>query len=143
MCSPDRSEKDDEEEEQTVSTDLTSLSVSFLTPAIGAELHSDGISILLARPPENIRPSARLATFFAFVPTAKTLSSPQVLCPGQKAVTCLISNPFHGHLPRQLPSVVQIGFALLPRLPGWQGQTLHPPQHASEQAPREMALRQQ
>jgi hypothetical protein len=58
-------------------------------------------------------------------------------------MTWLISNPFHGHLPRQLPSVVQIGFALLPRLPGWQRQTLHPPQHASEQAPREMALRQQ
>jgi hypothetical protein len=41
MCSPDGSEKDDDEEEQTVSTHLTSLSVSFLTPAFGAELHSD------------------------------------------------------------------------------------------------------
>src|ERR1035437_1938276 len=102
-----------------------------------------GISILLARPPENILPSARLATFFAFVPTAKTLSSAQVLCPGQKAMTCLISNPFHGHLPRQLPSVVQIGFAWLPHLSYWQRQCLPAPQHASKQAPREMAPRQQ
>src|ERR1035437_9687284 len=90
-----------------------------------------GISILLVRRRKNTPPSARLVSFFTFVPTAKTLSSQQVLCPGQKAMTWLISNPFHGHLPRQLPSVVQIGFALLPRLPGWQRQTLHPPQHAS------------
>jgi hypothetical protein len=58
--------------------------------------------------------------FFAIVPTAKTLSSRRVLCPGQKAMTCLIWNPFHRHLPGQLPSVVQIGFALLLRQPGWQ-----------------------
>jgi hypothetical protein len=50
-------------------------------------------------------------------------------------MTCLISNPFHGHLPRQLPFVVQIGFAWLPRLSGWQRQTHHPPPlHASKQA---------
>jgi hypothetical protein len=72
---------------------------------------------LLAESRENMPPSALLATFFAFVPTPKTLSSSQVLCPGQKAMTCLICNPFLGHLPRQLPSVVQIGFALLPHLP--------------------------
>ena len=41
---------------------------------------------------------------------------------------------------RQLPSNVQIGFAWLPRLSGWQRQSLHAPQHASEQAPRQMAL---
>ena len=46
------------------------------------------------------------------------------------------------HLSRQLPSVVQIGFASLPSLPGWQLQCLHAPQHASEQAPRQMALGQ-
>src|ERR1017187_6447205 len=39
-----------------------------------AILSLSGISISLARPPENIPPSARLATLFAFVPTAKTLS---------------------------------------------------------------------
>jgi hypothetical protein len=32
----------------------------------------------------------------------------------------------------QLPSVVQIGFAFLPSLPGWQRQSLYLPQHASE-----------
>jgi len=43
----------------------------------------------------------------------------------------------------QLPSVVQIGFAFLLSLPGWQRQSLYLPQYASEQAPREMALCQQ
>jgi hypothetical protein len=43
----------------------------------------------------------------------------------------------------QLPSVVQIGFAFLPSLPGWQRQSLYLPQHASEQAPRQVALCQQ
>jgi cytochrome c peroxidase len=40
----------------------------------------------------------------------------------------------------QLPSVVQIGFAWLPRLSGRQRQSQNPPQHACEQAPRQMAL---
>jgi hypothetical protein len=39
----------------------------------------------------------------------------------------------------QLPSVVQIGFAFLPSLPGWQRQNLYLPQYASKQAPRQMA----
>jgi hypothetical protein len=43
----------------------------------------------------------------------------------------------------QLPSVVQIGFAWLPHLSGWRRQSQNPPQHASKQAPRQMALRQQ
>jgi hypothetical protein len=43
----------------------------------------------------------------------------------------------------QLPSVVQIGFAFLPSLPGWQWQSLYLPQYASKQAPRQVALRQQ
>src|ERR1035437_7346185 len=43
------------------------------------------------------------------------LPAPRVLCPGQKAVICPISKRFHRHLPRQLPSVVQIDFAWLPR----------------------------
>ena len=50
------------------------------------------------------------------------MSSPQVLCPGPKAMTCLIWSPFHGNLRRQLAFVVQIVFALLPRLAGWQQQ---------------------
>ncbi len=81
--------------------------------------------------------------FSHFAPTAKTLSTPQVLYPGPKAKTCLIWNPFHGHLPRQLPSIVQIGFALLPGLADWQRQTLHPPQHLAKQPPRKMTLRQE
>jgi len=40
------------------------------------------------------------------------------------------------------PPVVQIGFASLSRLSDWQRQCLHPAQHASKQASREMALRQ-
>jgi len=40
-------------------------------------------------------------------------------------------------------SVVQIGFASLARLPGWQRQSLQAPQYAPEQAPRQVALRQQ
>jgi hypothetical protein len=46
-----------------------------------------GFSILLAQPPENIPPSPLLATFFAFVPTAKTLSSPRVFA----ITSCLLS----------------------------------------------------
>jgi hypothetical protein len=37
------------------------------------------------------------------------------------------------------PSVVQIGSAWLPHLSGWQLQGLHPPHHASEHAPRQLA----
>jgi hypothetical protein len=44
---------------------------------------------------------------------------------------------------RQLPSFVQIGFALLPSLPGWQRQILYLPQHASKQAPRQVAHHQE
>ena len=61
----------------------------------------------------------------------------------QRAMICPISKHLVGHLPRELPSSVQIGFASLPRLPGWQRQSLHAPQHASEQAPRHMAFCQQ
>jgi hypothetical protein len=49
---------------------------------------------------------------------------------------------FSGILP-QLPSVIQIGFAWLPRLSDRQRQSLHPSQHASRQVSREMDLRQQ
>jgi hypothetical protein len=64
-----------------------------------------------------------------------------------------LPRPKNHHLPHfeaisqtplpQLPSSVQIGFASLPRLPGSHRQRIDPPHHASEQAPREMALRQQ
>jgi hypothetical protein len=43
----------------------------------------------------------------------------------------------------QLPSVIQIGFAWLPRLSDRQRQSLHPAQHAFKQVSREMTLRQQ
>ena len=66
----------------------------------------------------------------------------QSLCQNQEAMTCLIWNPLHGHLPRQLLSVVQFGFAFLPSLPGWQRQSLNLPQYAYKQAPRQVALRQ-
>jgi len=39
--------------------------------------------------------------------------------------------------------VVQIGFASLPRLPNWHGQSLYPPRHDSEQAQRQIVLCQQ
>ena len=68
--------------------------------------------------------------------------APHGLCRDQKAMICPISKRFLGHFFVN-PSSVLIGFAFLPRLSGWQRQSLHPPQHASEQAPRQMALRQQ
>jgi len=53
--------------------------------------------------------------------------------PREKTTTCLIWNPTHGHLSRQLLSAVQIDFVWVPRMFGWQRQTLHPPQHVSNQ----------
>jgi hypothetical protein len=43
----------------------------------------------------------------------------------EKAEIFPISKHLVGDLPRQLLSAVQIGFAALLRLPGWQRQTLH------------------
>src|ERR1700691_3386178 len=59
----------------------------------------------------------------------------------QRAIIYPVSKHSFGHFLRQLPSIVQVGFAWLPRLPGWQRQSLHPAQHVSKQASREMALR--
>src|ERR1039458_6909632 len=86
--------------------------------------------------------SARLATFFAFVPTAKPPSCPAGPLPRPKSrdlpdFEAISQTP----LP-QLPSVVQIGFAWLARLSGRQRQSQNPPQHACEQAPRQVALGQ-
>jgi hypothetical protein len=101
-----------------------------------------GISILLVRRRKNTPLSARLATFFAFVPTAKPPSCPAGPLPRPKSrdlpdFEAISQTP----LP-QLPSVVQIGFAWLARLSGRQRQSQNPPQHACEQAPRQVALGQ-
>ena len=103
---------------------------------------STGISILLVRRRKNTPLSARLATFFAFVPTAKPPSCPAGPLPRPKSrdlpdFEAISQTP----LP-QLPSVVQIGFAWLARLSGRQRQSQNPPQHACEQAPRQVALGQ-
>ena len=39
-------------------------------------------------------------------------------------MTCLISNPFHGHILHHRRSVGKIGFACLRNLPGWQHQCI-------------------
>ena len=62
-----------------------------------------GISTLLFCYRRIYRHLTPMAILFAFVPTARTLSCPEILCPGQKAMTRLISNLFHRHFPRQLP----------------------------------------
>ncbi len=51
--------------------------------------------------------------------------------PERRTQKSFVSSDLSDTLPR-LPSIVQIGFTLLPRLPDWQRQTLHPPQRASK-----------
>jgi hypothetical protein len=84
-----------------------------------------------------------LRSFSAFVPEPKNRTRPAEPLPEPKGrdlphFEAISQTP----LP-QLPSVVQIGFAFLLSLPGWQRQSLHAPQHVSEQAPRQMAFCQQ
>jgi hypothetical protein len=55
---------------------------------------------------------------------------------------CPISKRFLRHFFVNFSSVL-IGFAFLPSLPGRQRPSLYPPQYASEQAPRQVALRQE
>lgn len=86
----------------------------------------------LFRPAGEYTPECPARHLFAFIPTAKTLPSPQVLCQ-QKSIPRLVWNPFHR----------PVSFAIPPRLSGWQRQTLYPPQHPSEHAPREIYLREQ
>jgi hypothetical protein len=64
----------------------------------------------------------------------------QGLCRDQKAIHLPHFEAILWTPPRQLPAVIQIGFAWLPRLSGWLWHSLHPPQHASNQAPRQIAL---
>jgi hypothetical protein len=94
-----------------------------------------GISILLVRRRKNTPLSAGRPTFFAFVLTAKPPSCPAGPLPRPKSRDL----PDFEAIPQtplpQLPSVVQIGYAWLPRLSGQQRQSQNPPQHASEQAP--------
>src|ERR1035437_6118204 len=85
--------------------------------------------------------SARLATFFAFVPTAKPPSCPAGPLPRPKSRD-LPDFEAISQTPPQLPSVVQIDFASLSSLPGRQRQCLYPAQHDSEQTTRQMVLRQ-
>src|ERR1017187_2566955 len=75
-----------------------------------------GISILLVRRRKNTPLSARLATFFAFVPTAKPPSCPAGPLPRPKSPDLPHFEAISRTLLRQLPSFVQIGFAWLPRL---------------------------
>ena len=65
----------------------------------------------------------------------------QDLCPDQKPRFSPFRSTFSGTPPSTF-FVIQIGFACLPNLPSWQRQSLHPPQHPSKQALREVALRQ-
>jgi len=86
---------------------------------------------------------AQLRSFSAFVPEPKNRTRPAEPLPEPKGhdlphFEVISQTPLH-----QLPSVVQIGFAFLPSLPGWQRQSLYLPQYASKQAPRQVALRQQ
>src|ERR1035437_8744275 len=60
--------------------------------------------------------SARLATFFAFVPTAKPPSCPAGPLPRPKSPDLPDFEAISRTLLRQLPSFVQIGFAWLPRI---------------------------
>jgi len=77
-------------------------------------LHEAGISILPSRPRENIRPIARLAIFFAFVSTAKTLSCSAGPLPRPKSRDLLDLESISQTSPRHLPYVVQISFASFP-----------------------------
>src|ERR1039458_8271116 len=56
-----------------------------------------GISILLVLRRKNTPLSARLATFSHSFQRQSPLPAPRVLCPGQKALICLISKRFLGH----------------------------------------------
>jgi hypothetical protein len=66
----------------------------------------------------------------------------QDLCQDQKTRFSPFRSTF-SDTPPSASFVVQIGFALLLRLPGWQRQSLHPPQHAGKQPPGHVALCQQ
>ena len=84
-----------------------------------------------------------LRSFSAFLPEPKNRTRPAGPLPEPKGhdfphFEAISQTP----LP-QLPSVVLVGFAWLPRLSGRQRQSQNPPQHACEQAPRQMALCQQ
>ena len=92
---------------------------------------------------EDTPPIARLAIFFAFVPRAKTRSCPAGSLPGPKSQDFFPFRSTFSDTPPSTSFVVQINLTCLPNLPGWQRQCLHPAQHASEQAPRQMVLRQQ
>ena len=81
----------------------------------------------------------RSQSFLHWFQSQRPGRAPQGLCRDQEALICPISKRFLGHFfvnPPPPSRLVSPGC----RLSGWQRQTLHlPPQHASKQAPREMA----
>jgi hypothetical protein len=83
-----------------------------------------------------------LRSFSAFVPEPKNRTRPARPLQEPKGhvfphLEAISQTP----LP-QLPSVVQVGFAWLPRLSGRQRQSLYLLHYASKQAPRQIAFRQ-
>jgi hypothetical protein len=84
-----------------------------------------------------------LRSFSAFVPEPMNQTRPAEPLPEPKGHDLPQFEAISQTPLAQLPSVVQIGFAFLPSLPGWQRQSLYLPQYATKQAPRQMAFRQQ
>ena len=97
-----------------------------------SRIESAGISILLSRLRTTIPPFASAGDLSASVPEPKNRTRPAGPLPEPKGhdlphFEAISQTP----LP-QLPSVVQIGFAWLPRLSGLQRQSQNPPQHVCE-----------
>jgi hypothetical protein len=84
-----------------------------------------------------------LRSFSAFVPEPKNRTRPAEPLPEPKGYDLPHFEAISQTPLPQLPFVVQIGFAWLPRLSGWQRQSQNLPQYASKQAPRQVALSQQ
>jgi hypothetical protein len=80
-----------------------------------------------------------LRSFSAFVPEPKNRTRPAEPLPEPKGHDLPHFEAISQIPLFQPPSVVQIGFAFLPSLPGWQRQSLYLPQYASKQAPLQVA----
>ena len=64
-------------------------------------------------PEEYTRNDPSRQLYFEFASTAKPMSPPKSSALAPKTMTCLIGNPFHGYVLRQLPSVAPDWFTLL------------------------------
>ena len=100
-----------------------------------------GISILLSRRRQYTASCSCCDLFLHSFRSQRTGRAPQGLCRNQKAMICPISKRSLRHPSLNSPPSSRLVSPSLPSLPGWQRQSLYLPQHASKQAPRQVALR--